>query len=181
MDKKISALGSTGRDETDHIMIVHSPDIAEEEKEPKVLSDEDRVNQMTLTTAVTPNTSQPQTTNVVTRQPGATQNMRPENYVISLENLNETPDYIDCPYCKSRQITKIRHESSSQTTLAAAICCLCCGIIPVVIPFLCNWCADTNHYCEGCKRQVAHKPHEGKTEAVLPPISPSRPGVDARY
>lgn len=53
-------------------------------------------------------------------------------------------------------------------SLAAAACCLCCGIITVCIPSLCHWCADVDHYCSGCGNQVAHKPHEGKVEVKLP-------------
>ncbi|KAM0264333.1 hypothetical protein ACHAQJ_000823 [Trichoderma viride] len=134
MDPQVSALSSAGRDGTDDIAAVQSPDVAVEEKKPNVaISDEDRVNQMTLKTATVPKMYQPQNTKVVTRQPGATPAMKPENYVVNLEHLRETPDYIDCPHY-------------------------------------------TNHYCEGCKKCVAHKPHEGKMEAVLPAVSTTSPG-----
>ncbi|KAH8892720.1 hypothetical protein GQ53DRAFT_860776 [Thozetella sp. PMI_491] len=164
-----------------HVAATHPQDVAGEIKAPHpVPSEEDRLNQMTLNTATKPAAAN-ESSGVVTKQPGATPNMKPENYVIRLENLDETPDYVDCPYCKSRQMTKIRHESSSQTTLAAAVLCLCCGVLPVFIPFVCNWCADTDHYCEGCNARVAHKPHEGNMEPVLPPVNPARPGEDPRY
>lgn len=67
------------------------------------------------------------------------------------------------------------------TRLAAAVCCLCCGIIPVFIPFVCNWCSDLDHHCENCHKRVAHQPHEGKMEAVLPPVSVATTGADSRY
>lgn len=117
MDSQVPTIKSAGRDEADHTATVHAPDVAEEEKKSDtVTSEEDRVNQMTLNTATVPTTLQPSNTKVVTQQPRATTGMRPENYVISPEHLQEAPEYIDCPYCKSRQKTKVRHESSSQTT-----------------------------------------------------------------
>lgn len=38
------------------------------------------------------------------------------NHVLSLKDLREEPDFVDCPYCKSRQKTKVTHPDSSATT-----------------------------------------------------------------
>ncbi|KAJ9613980.1 hypothetical protein H2200_002116 [Cladophialophora chaetospira] len=94
------------------------------------------------------------------------------NRVMSLKDLGEDPEYVDCPFCKKRQKTAVSHPSSSQTSLAAAFCCLCCGIITVFIPFLCKWYADTDHTCSGCGQVVAHKPHDGTMEPKRPLAKP---------
>lgn len=43
---------------------------------------------------------------------------KPENYVVALEKLGESPDFIDCPWCQKRQKTKVVHTDSSMTTYA---------------------------------------------------------------
>ncbi|OCL11577.1 hypothetical protein AOQ84DRAFT_278201, partial [Glonium stellatum] len=95
--------------------------------------------------------------------------------VIPLEHLGETPAFIDCPYCKQRTKTRVIKEPSSQTSLAAAFCCLFCGIITVCIPFLCNWCADIEHTCSHCNQKVSHKPHDGPVQAKYPQASIATP------
>lgn len=40
---------------------------------------------------------------------------RPENYVIRLADLGEDPEFIDCPYCHSRQRTRVVPNDSSET------------------------------------------------------------------
>ncbi|KAF2738502.1 hypothetical protein EJ04DRAFT_509645 [Polyplosphaeria fusca] len=118
--------------------------------------------------------------------------------VTDLEHLGESPAYIDCPYCEKRTLTRVEQNDSSQTThvnpflcllrlmyvlrpayhsyrLAAALCCLCCGVITVCIPFLCHWCADIDHRCSECGKQVSHKPHDGPVQARYPTGSKERP------
>ncbi|EHK42070.1 hypothetical protein TRIATDRAFT_84172 [Trichoderma atroviride IMI 206040] len=183
MDAQDATLNSAYHGQTHGITAAPTPNMAGTEKKLNtVTSEEDEIRQMTLNTANTsPKPAQSQSTGIVTKQPSMVQNMKPENYVVKPENLGESPDYIDCPYCKSRQKTEVRHQSTSQTSLAAAVCCLCCGILPVFIPFVCNWCSDLDHHCESCKKRVAHQPHEGKMEAVLPPVSAATTGADSRY
>lgn len=53
---------------------------------------------------------QPATTTQATRW------KRPENYVMALESLGESPDFVDCPWCRKRKRTKVSHINSSQTT-----------------------------------------------------------------
>ncbi|KAI2619978.1 hypothetical protein GGR54DRAFT_110478 [Hypoxylon sp. NC1633] len=106
---------------------------------------------------------------VVMQVPPKVDPMRPENYVVRPENLGEQPDYVDCWHCEQRRKTTVRYQSSTQTQLAALVCCLCCGIITVFIPFCCHWCSNTEHVCEKCHSLIATKPHEGKMEAFVPP------------
>ncbi|KAL7919139.1 hypothetical protein ACQKWADRAFT_302139 [Trichoderma austrokoningii] len=183
MDTQGSNLNSVSEGQTHGITPAPAPNAEGTEKKLNaVTSEEDEIRQMTLNTTNTlPKLVQSKNTGVVTKQPPMVQGMKPENYVVKPEHLGEAPDYIDCPYCKSRQKTVVHHQSTSQTSIAAAVCCLFCGILPVFIPFLCNWCSDTDHHCQNCKKRVAHQPHEGKMEAVLPPVSAATTGVDSRY
>lgn len=52
--------------------------------------------------------------------------------------------------------------------MTAALCCLCCGIITVCIPFLCHWFEDHIVQCSGCKKQVALVPHDGPITVYWP-------------
>ncbi|GAB1315567.1 hypothetical protein MFIFM68171_05777 [Madurella fahalii] len=93
---------------------------------------------------------------------------RPENYVIRLTDLSEEPEFIDCPYCHSRQRTRVVPNDNGETATAALCCCIFCGGIGACIPILCHWGADTDHYCSGCRKHVARKLHGGKTEPIWP-------------
>lgn len=119
MDSQRPDLSPEHRDQADLIAAGQPCNAAEENKAPKVAPPtEDDINSMTIKKAVKPeaDSENPRNTEVVTQQPGATSPMKPENYVIRIENLTDSPDYVDCPYCKSRQKTKVRKESTSQTT-----------------------------------------------------------------
>lgn len=119
MDTQDSTLNSDYHGEAHGITAVPAPNAAETDKKLNaVTSEEDEVRQMTLNIA---NTSPKppmllQSPGIVIKQPGMVQEMRPENYVVKLEHLGETPDFIDCPYCKSRQKTVVHHEPTTQTT-----------------------------------------------------------------
>ena len=206
MDSRSTTIALEGSNQSDHITVIQPPNYAVGDQKPNmVLSEEDGVNQMTLNIAAQPTAGAPKAA-LVTQQPAGVPGMKPENYVIRLENLGEQPDYVDCPYCKTRQKTTIQHESTSQTSyailsmwhcavvvlvsqklmvaslrLTAAVCCLCCGIIPVFIPFCCHWCSDTDHYCAACRNRVAHMPHEGRMQPVLPQATPRQPGANPKY
>jgi len=86
------------------------------------------------------------------------------------ERLGEEPSYIDCPFCKKRTKTEVRHKNSTVTTLAWVICCILTGI-GAFVPCLCGWCQDTDHHCSECKNMITHKPHDGTVEVK----SPSQP------
>ncbi|KAJ5601072.1 hypothetical protein N7510_010606 [Penicillium lagena] len=89
--------------------------------------------------------------------------------VTPLTRLGETPAWIDCPHCHARTQTRVAEENSSETRTASLLCCLFCGIIGVCIPSLCGWCADTDHFCTRCGKQVARKPHDGPAHEMFPP------------
>src|ERR1700761_3996800 len=103
-------------DQADQIAAIHPADAAKDEKKADMVpSEEDAVNVMTLNTGIRAAAGKPG--EVVATQPlRAIPGAKPENYVTRLENLGESPDFIDCPYCRTRQKTKVSHESTSQTT-----------------------------------------------------------------
>lgn len=59
--------------------------------------------------------------------------------------------------------------------MSAALCCLCCGIITVCIPFLCHWFENTHIQCSGCKKQVAMIPHDGPIIVYWPQGQQGKP------
>ncbi|QGA17516.1 hypothetical protein EYB26_005187 [Talaromyces marneffei] len=90
--------------------------------------------------------------------------------VTPLQQLGDVPAQIDCPFCHTISLTNVTKTDSSQTTIAAVLCCLCCGIITVCLPSLLGWYQNVEHRCGNCKRKVAYKPNDGpiqiETDAV---------------
>lgn len=60
-------------------------------------------------------------------------------------------------------------------SMAAAVCCLCCGVITVCIPYLCGWFQETAHHCTNCGKQVTNKTHDGQVVVKEPPKSRLEP------
>lgn len=121
MDTQGSTLNSPGHDDTYKIVFFPATDAVEADKELNAItSEKDETSQITLNTAnAIPEPVQSQSTELVTKQPGVEPCMKPENYVIKPEYLEEAPDFIDCPYCKTRQKTEVRHQPTSQTKYVA--------------------------------------------------------------
>jgi len=99
--------------------------------------------------------------------PGAIVPIKNPLTVTPPERLGEEASYIDCPFCKKRTRTEVRHKNSTVTTLAWVICCILTGI-GAFIPCLCGWCQDTDHHCSECKNMITHKPHNGTVEVKGP-------------
>lgn len=58
--------------------------------------------------------------------------------------------------------------------MAALFLCVCCGCIPAIFPFICQCCSDTMHNCEECKKPIALKAYDGKTEVIKPRTGPTQ-------
>ncbi|KAJ4397389.1 hypothetical protein N0V93_001615 [Gnomoniopsis smithogilvyi] len=100
----------------------------------------------------------------------------PPQMVTPLAQLTDQPAHIDCPYCQQRSLTYVMKEGSSMQTMAAAVCCLFCGVITVCIPMLCHWFEDTTIFCSKCRKMVAKIPHDGTIQVnhmAGPPLVPS--------
>jgi hypothetical protein len=48
-----------------------------------------------------------------------------------------------------------------ENSVAAVLCCLCCGIITVCLPSWLGWYQHVEHRCGNCKRRVVYKPNDG--------------------
>lgn len=87
-------------------------DAIEPVKAPSNHKPKDKINNITLKTRAE---AQGPEMKIVTQAPKKETPMKPENYVVRPEMLGETPDYVDCWYCKERHKTKVRQKGSSQT------------------------------------------------------------------
>ncbi|KAK4225846.1 hypothetical protein QBC38DRAFT_546479 [Podospora fimiseda] len=111
-------------------------------------------------------------TQVVTAQPSkepkpSAAEKSPDD-VVAFEDLRAVSQYILCPYCETRQKTTVKHKVTDHTCKASLICCVVGGVVGSIIPFLCLWYSDVNHYCKSCGNLVARKP-EGGVMAAVPP------------
>ncbi|OKL62623.1 hypothetical protein UA08_01246 [Talaromyces atroroseus] len=97
--------------------------------------------------------------------------------VIPLEQLNDAPKLVDCPFCKYRAMTKVTEENSTQTGIAALFCCLFCGIIGVCVPYICKWAQDYHHFCTHCGAKVAIRPNDGPVQVQKPSGPASMPSA----
>ncbi|KAI0906892.1 hypothetical protein F4824DRAFT_483087 [Ustulina deusta] len=86
--------------------------------------------------------------------------------VTPLNRLTATPAYIDCPFCKTRSLTRIEKEGDSQQTIASVLCCIFC-LCFACIPHLAGWCENVNIFCTSCHTKVAIIPHDGSPIQVL--------------
>ncbi len=92
MDLSTATLAPDGGNQPDRAVTNHPQQAADQK--PKTVSQEE--SQMTINTAA--ETEAGSAAGPVTQQPRLIPGMVPENYVIRLENLGDSPDYIDCPY-----------------------------------------------------------------------------------
>ncbi|QKX64783.1 uncharacterized protein TRUGW13939_11959 [Talaromyces rugulosus] len=105
--------------------------------------------------------------------------------VTPLEQLNEVPKLIDCPFCQYQVMTRVIEENSSQTTIAALLCCIFCGVICAFVPYLCKWAQEYHHFCGNCGVKVAIRPTDGPVQVQRPMPPPNYPAAptapDAAY
>merc|ERR1711868_55773 len=99
------------------------------------------IGQPATTTATTVTVAQPMVAGVIVQQPMM---------------LGHLPCQTTCPFCSSTTITRTQHVPGTFTWLVCggiflSVCCLGCCLIP----FCCNDCKDTDHYCQNCGRLIA--------------------------
>ncbi|PLN86202.1 hypothetical protein BDW42DRAFT_190398 [Aspergillus taichungensis] len=98
------------------------------------------------------------------------------------ESLRDSPALVECQWCHHAGITRVVQESSTQTGVAALMCCIFCGIIGAVIPYIGKWSYNTHHHCPHCNKIIAIQPHDGALEVQRPTPQPqaTRPGPTAK-
>ncbi|KAH8684609.1 LITAF-like zinc ribbon domain-containing protein [Tricladium varicosporioides] len=81
-----------------------------------------------------------------------------------LASLTQGPAPVDCPVCRTRQMTAIEFVSGGTTHLAALVlcCCFCLGCIP----YCASWFKDVEHKCGNCGALLAVYHRSGSTEVT---------------
>nr|XP_022920126.1 lipopolysaccharide-induced tumor necrosis factor-alpha factor homolog [Onthophagus taurus] len=70
--------------------------------------------------------------------------------VIPALKLGSDSQMVHCTYCGVREMTHIKYKPNSMTHVIALILCALC--LPCVcIPYICESCQSTHHYCSNCK------------------------------
>ncbi|PKY02388.1 hypothetical protein P168DRAFT_284099 [Aspergillus campestris IBT 28561] len=88
------------------------------------------------------------------------------------ESLRESPALVECQWCHHAGVTRVVQESSGQTGVAALLCCIFCGFIGAVIPYIAKWSYNTHHHCPNCQKVIAILPHDGALEVQRPTPQP---------
>ncbi|PLB34730.1 LITAF-like zinc ribbon domain-containing protein [Aspergillus candidus] len=98
------------------------------------------------------------------------------------ESLRESPALVECQWCHHAGVTRVVQESSGQTGVAAFLCCIFCGFIGAVIPYIAKWSYNTHHHCPNCQKVIAILPHDGALEVQRPTPQPqaNRAGPNAK-
>ncbi|OQE15694.1 hypothetical protein PENSTE_c027G06618 [Penicillium steckii] len=87
---------------------------------------------------------------------------------VELNQLNEEPRLINCPFCYQEAMTRVQKESTSATGMAAVGCCLLGGICFAFLPFCMEMCHDSHHFCTKCNKLVAIRAHDGPVQLFSP-------------
>ncbi|KAJ5690149.1 LPS-induced tumor necrosis factor alpha factor [Penicillium macrosclerotiorum] len=87
---------------------------------------------------------------------------------VELNQLDEEPRWINCPFCHQETMTRVNKESTGTTGMAAVACCLFGGICCAFIPYCMEMCHDSHHFCTNCGQKVAIRPHDGAVQVFLP-------------
>ncbi|KAK3984014.1 hypothetical protein QBC44DRAFT_389724 [Cladorrhinum sp. PSN332] len=101
----------------------------------------------------------------VEKQPTSSPTDKHED-MVALGDLRGFSQHVLCPYCKTRQQTRVEHKVTDNTFKAGLVCCVIGCVFGFFVPFICRCFSDLNHYCEACGHLVARKPDGGVMEAV---------------
>ncbi|KAK3901833.1 hypothetical protein C8A05DRAFT_34493 [Staphylotrichum tortipilum] len=87
--------------------------------------------------------------------------------VTPLSRLGDNPQWIDCPFCEHRTMTRLRKEGTPMQMIAGIVCCLFCVCLACV-PCLAHWFEETYYYCSRCNKQVAKRNEDGHITVIVP-------------
>ncbi|KAL2126519.1 hypothetical protein VTI74DRAFT_779 [Chaetomium olivicolor] len=89
--------------------------------------------------------------------------MPPQQPILGVTPLNilgDQPQWIDCPFCQRRTMTRIGKEGTPMQLIAGALCCLFCVCLACV-PCIAGWFEETKYYCSQCHKKVAMRSDRG--------------------
>ncbi|OAR00863.1 hypothetical protein LLEC1_02733 [Akanthomyces lecanii] len=87
--------------------------------------------------------------------------------VTPLNQLGDTPEWIDCPFCQTRTKTTVRKEGGNMQIIVGAVLCLVCVCL-TCLPCMLHWFEDTEWHCSHCKKKVAIRQNEGAIQVLAP-------------
>ncbi|KAI2623170.1 hypothetical protein GGR54DRAFT_39458 [Hypoxylon sp. NC1633] len=94
-----------------------------------------------------------------------------EDYVVNLHDLRHSPDFINCPWCMSRQRTVVNCRFTEVACGMSIFMCIACGVVPGILPYLCPSSYETDHRCRGCGCVVAHVDFWENSVVAVTPLS----------
>ncbi|KAG6250421.1 hypothetical protein E4U23_001438 [Claviceps purpurea] len=92
---------------------------------------------------------------------------QPAPAVITLNQLADQPQWIDCPFCHKRAMTTVQRSGTSMQYLVGAVLCFFC-ICLTCVPCLAGWFEDTQYSCSSCNNMVAVRHYDGGLEILGP-------------
>lgn len=111
-------------------------------------------------------------TNLNAQQPQSATPMaaqQPVPGVIPINQLGDRPQWIDCPFCNQRTMTRVTTEGTSMQIVAGVLCCLLCVCLACV-PCMAHWFEETYYFCSKCHNKVATRLESG-TIIVHAPVA----------
>ncbi|KAG6059555.1 hypothetical protein E4U32_003937 [Claviceps aff. humidiphila group G2b] len=87
--------------------------------------------------------------------------------VITLNQLADQPQWIDCPFCHKRAMTTVQRSGTPMQYLVGAVLCFFC-ICLTCVPCLAGWFEDTQYSCSSCNNMVAVRHYDGGLEILGP-------------
>ncbi|KAH6640118.1 hypothetical protein F5144DRAFT_504171 [Chaetomium tenue] len=94
------------------------------------------------------------------QSPAPMEAQQPVLGVIPIHQLGDQPQWIDCPFCHQRTMTRVATEGTSMQIVAGVLCCLLCVCLACV-PCMAHWFEETNYFCSKCHNKVATRPESG--------------------
>ncbi|KAG7285694.1 hypothetical protein NEMBOFW57_007987 [Staphylotrichum longicolle] len=92
---------------------------------------------------------------------------QPVPTVTPLNMLGDRPQWIDCPFCQRRTMTRLNTEGTSMQIVAGVLCCLLCVCLTCV-PCLAHWFEETTYFCSQCNNKVAMRSENGQISVYGP-------------
>ncbi|KAJ1323286.1 lipopolysaccharide-induced tumor necrosis factor-alpha factor [Microdochium nivale] len=98
--------------------------------------------------------------------------------VTPLHLLGDQPDTVDCPFCQTQTMTKIKKTPSIMTHVVATGLLFTTGV-GVGVPYATKWKSHVSHFCANCDKKVAYRRRGQKEMQALG--TPKHMREESRY